>query len=150
MNHLKTLLVFFVLFGLMALYRENIKTNILRKREEDRIADYNNINPETENFISEIENNNYEYIPKKIYTRGSGINENGYNFNYEGNLRNNSVYKWNKDNNNEEQDKLINQHKSKDAKYVQIPGYDTTEYGVPQTYLRNGDFLKNITNNLLD
>lgn len=150
MNHLKTLLVFFVLFGLMALYRENIKTNILRKREEDRIADYNNINPETENFISEIENNNYEYIPKKIYTRGSGINENGYNFNYEGNLRNNSAYKWNKDNNNEEQDKLINQHKSKDAKYVQIPGYDKTEYGVPQTYLRNGDFLKNITNNLLD
>jgi hypothetical protein len=150
MGHLKTLLIFFISFGLMALYRENIKRTILRQREKKRIADYNNINPETENFISEIENDNYEYIPKKIYTRGSGINENGYNFNYEGNLRNKSIYKWNKDNNVQEQEKLLNKHKSKDAKYIKMSGYDKTEYGIPQTYLRNGDFLKNITNNLLD
>ena len=78
MNHLKTLLIFLVLFGVLALYRESIKTNIMKQREEKKNADYNNINPETENFVSEIENDNYHYVPKKIYTRGTGINENGY------------------------------------------------------------------------
>ena len=98
MNHLKTLLIFLVLFGVLALYRESIKTNIMRQREEKKNADYNNINPETENFVSEIENDNYHYVPKKIYTRGTGINENGYNFNYEGSLRNECPYKWNNEN----------------------------------------------------
>jgi hypothetical protein len=150
MNHLKTLLIFLVLFGVLALYRESIKTNIIRQREEKKNADYNNINPETESFVSEIENDNYHYVPKKIYTRGTGINENGYNFNYEGNLKNDCPYKWNNENAIGEQEKLLNKHKSKDAKYVQLSGFDKKESGIPQTYLRNGDFLKNITNNLLD
>ena len=37
MNHLKTLLIFLVLFGVLALYRESIKTNIMKQREEKKM-----------------------------------------------------------------------------------------------------------------
>mgnify|MGYP004004835283 FL=1 len=128
MDDLKVLLIFVILFGLMALYRERIKMSI----EENR-----------ENFDG-------VYIPKKFYMRGTGINENGHNVNYEGDFKNSSPYKWNTDNNVEEQTKMLNKHKSHDAIYIQKLGYSKYDKGGAHPFARNEDFMKNVTNGLLD
>jgi hypothetical protein len=138
MKDINILLIFFICFGFLTLFRASIKEN--HKGENVEKENYENLNLKIENFTDEN-----EYVPKKIYMRGTGLNENGYNLNYEGNMKNPTNVKWNSENYIDEQNNLLIKYKSHDAKYTQLSGFDKKDSGLPQTYIRNGDFLKTVT-----